>query len=110
MASIDAGELLPNEHVRTAVREGEVTQITRGATNRYAGAGDTFALEGERFEVTAVEERTLGDLTDADARREGSASLEAYRKRMRRVHGGNFEWDPTSDVVTYRFERLDADG
>lgn len=104
MASIDSGDLLPNEHVEQAVLSGDITQISRGASNRYAEEGDTFSIDGTDFEVTSVTERTLGDFTDADARREGSPSLEAYRERMVKVHGGNFEWDDESTIVTYRFE------
>jgi hypothetical protein len=107
MSEIDAGALLPNDRVKQSVLDGDVTQLTRGASNRYASEGDTFELEGETFEVTSVERRTLGDFTDADARREGSESLEAYRRRMERVHPGDFEWDDSDEVVTYRFERLD---
>ena len=105
MAEIDSGALLPNDRVQSMALDGEVTQIHRGGSERYAEAGDTFEIEGTTFEVTSVEERTLGDVTDADARREGSESLEAYKRRMERVHGGNFEWDDTSEVVRYRFER-----
>lgn len=104
MARIDADALLPNDHVKQAVLAGEITQLSRGATNRYAEAGDTFEIEETVFEVTSVDERTLGELTDEDARREGSESLEAYKERMHMVHGGDFEWDDTSDIVTYRFE------
>ncbi|MFQ3319807.1 MAG: hypothetical protein ACI8UR_002423 [Natronomonas sp.] len=104
MAHVDADDLLPNDHIKKAVLAGDVTQLSRGASNRYAEAGDTFTVEETEFEVTSVEERTLGDLTDADAKREGSSSLEAYKERMQRVHGGNFEWDDTSSIVTYRFE------
>jgi hypothetical protein len=88
-----------------SVADGEVTQLTRGAGNRYAEEGDTFEIDGEQFTVVSVEDRTLGDFTDADARREGSPSLEAYRERMKRVHPGDFEWDDTAEVRTYRFER-----
>ena len=77
-----------------------MTQIHRG--NRYADGGDTFELEGKPFEVVDVTEWTLGDLTDADARREGSPDLEAYRERLKRAHGGNFEWDDTATVVRHR--------
>ena len=104
MAEIDPDALLPNDRVKEAVLDGDITQLSRGAANRYAEAGDTFALDGTGFEVTAVDERTLGDLTDADAQREGSASLKAYKERMQHVHQGNFEWDDTSEIVTYRFE------
>ena len=105
MAEIDTGALLPNGRVRRMALDGEVTQIHRGGSERYAAEGDTFEIEGTTFEVTSVEERTLGDVTDADARREGSESLDAYRERMERVHGGSFEWDDASEVVRYRFER-----
>ncbi|WP_254839059.1 ASCH domain-containing protein [Natronomonas marina] len=105
MARIDPDALLPNDRVQEAALAGDVTQLSRGGSNRYAEAGDTFELDGTVFEVTAVEERTLGDLTDADAKREGSPSLEAYRARMEQVHPGDFEWDDTSEIVTYRFER-----
>ena len=108
MAEIDAGALLPNDRVRSMALDGEVTQIHRGGSERYAEAGDTFDIEGTTFEVTSVDERTLGDVTDADARREGSDSLEAYRRRMERVHGGNFDWNDASEVVRYRFERREA--
>jgi hypothetical protein len=95
MAEIDAGTLLPNDRVQSMALSGEVTQIHRGGSERYAEPGD-------------ADERTLGDMTDADARREGSESLEAYRERMVRVHGGNFEWDDSSEVVRYQFEKSEA--
>lgn len=107
MARIDADALLPNDHVKTAVKGGEVTQLSRGASNRYAEEGDTFDLGDETFEVVSVDERKLGELTDEDARREGSPSLDAYKQRMIAVHGGNFEWDDDSDIVSYRFERVE---
>lgn len=107
MADIDADALLPNARVKTAVREGDVTQLTRGASNRYAEEGDTFELAGETFEVTSVERRRLGSFTDEDARREGLESLSAYKARMKRVHPEGFEWDDTNEVLTYRFERAD---
>lgn len=104
MSEIDPDSLLPNDRVKTAVLNGEITQLSRGASNRYAEEGDTFVLADTRFEVTSVDERTLGELTDADARREGSPSLEAYKARMEKVHPGNFEWDDSSEIRTYRFE------
>ncbi|RLM88586.1 ASCH domain-containing protein [Halobellus sp. Atlit-38R] len=105
MSEIDAGDLLPNDRVQQSVLNGDVTQLTRGASNRYANEGDTFEIEGEAFEVTSVERRTLGDFTDADAQREGSESLEAYKRRMQHVHPGDFEWDDSDEVLTYQFER-----
>jgi len=104
MAQIDAGEILPNEHVQQMAAEGRVTQMHRG--HQYADEGDTFEIDGTAFEVTDVTHRTLGDMTDEDAQREGSADLEAYKQRMKKVHG-SFEWDDDSDVVRHRFEPVD---
>ncbi len=102
MAQIDADTLLPNNRVKQAVAAGDVTQLTRGQA--YAEAGDTFELDGQQFVVTAVDELTLGEFTDEDAQREGSTDLDAYKERMVRVHGGNFEWNDDADVIRHRFE------
>jgi len=105
MAHIDAGEILPNGHVQRLAAEGRVTQMHRG--HAYAEEGDTFDIDGQTFEVTDVAHRTLGDLTDEDAQREGSEDLDAYRKRLNRVHD-SFEWDDDSEVVRHRFEAVDG--
>ncbi len=102
MSEIDAGEVLPNDRVQQMVANGEVTQMHRGQA--YAEEGDTFEIDGETFAVVDVTHRTLGDLTDEDARAEGSEDLDAYKRRMEMVHGGNFEWDDDSDVVRHVFE------
>ncbi|WP_415378609.1 ASCH domain-containing protein [Halosimplex sp. TS25] len=101
MANIDASELLPNGHVQQLAADGEITQMHRG--HEYAEEGDIFEIDGRTFEVTDVTRRTLGDLTDEDARREGSEDLEGYRQRLNRVHD-EFEWDDDSEVVRHRFE------
>ncbi|MDB2262642.1 ASCH domain-containing protein [Halorubrum ezzemoulense] len=107
MADNDPADLLPNDRVKQAALDGEVTQLHRG--NRYGEEGDTFEIDGVAFELVEVTERTLGDMTDEDAKREGSPSLSAYKERMVRAHGGNFEWDDDADVVRHRFERADED-
>jgi hypothetical protein len=104
MARIDAETLLPNEHVMQAVGNGEMTQMHRGQA--YADVGDTFTVDGLEFEITEVEERQLGDLTDEDARAEGSQDLDAYRERLDRAHE-HFEWDDAADVVRHRFAPAD---
>jgi hypothetical protein len=106
MAHIDADVLLPNDRVAQMALAGDLTQLHRG--DRYADEGDTFDVEGTRFVVTAVDERTLGDLTDADARAEGSADLAAYRRRLEAVHD-SFEWDDDAPVVRHRFEKRAAE-
>ena len=105
MAHIDAGEILPNGHVQEMAAAGKVTQMHRG--HAYAEEGDTFDIDGQTFEVTDVTHRTLGDLTDEDARREVSEDLAAYRERLEAVHG-DFEWDDDSDVVRHRFAPVEG--
>jgi hypothetical protein len=46
-------------------------------------------------------------MTDEDARREGSADLDAYKERMVRAHGGDFEWNEDADVVRHRVARVE---
>jgi len=101
MADLDADTLLPNDRVKRMVQAGEMTQIHRG--NPYADAGDTFEIDGETYEVTEVAERTLGELTDEDARAEGSEDLEAYRRRLAHAHGGEFDWDDDAEVYLLAF-------
>jgi hypothetical protein len=101
MAEIDPGTLLPSERMIEQASEGEVTQIHRG--QRYAEEGDTFETDGQSFEVTEVTERTLGDITDEDARAEGARDLDHYREILERAHD-SFEWDDDSEIVVHRFE------
>ncbi|UPV98841.1 ASCH domain-containing protein [Halorussus gelatinilyticus] len=105
MADIDADTLLPNQRMRRGAQDGEISQIHRG--QQYAEEGDRFAVDGDAFEVVAVRERTLGDLTDEDARKEGMRDLEQYREILDRVHD-DFEWDDDSEVVLHRFERVES--
>jgi len=86
MSANDPADLLPNDRVKQAALDGDVTQLHRG--NRYGEEGDAFEVDGVTFELTEVTERTLGDMTDEDAKREGSPSLEAYKERMVHAHGG----------------------
>jgi hypothetical protein len=102
MSTVEADELLPSERMRTGAAEGEVTQVHRG--HRYADEGDTFTVDGASFEVVEVTERTLGDLTDEDVRKEGFDDLEGYRQMLNHAHE-HFEWDDGSEVVLHRFER-----
>jgi Ran GTPase-activating protein (RanGAP) involved in mRNA processing and transport len=105
MARIDSTTLLPNDHVEQLALDGDITQIHRG--NPYAEEGDTFDIDGTTFEVVEVSHRTLGDLTDEDARAEGSEDLDAYKKRLEHAHSDGFEWNDDADVVKHRFERRD---
>jgi len=104
MSEIDPDTLLPNDRMRQQALDGEVTQIHRG--QRYAEEGDTFDVDGTTFEVVAVDDRTLGDMTDADARAEGARNLEHYKQILERAHD-HFEWEDDSEIVRHRFERTD---
>ena len=102
MAELDPETLLPSERMKQQALDGDVTQIHRG--QQYADEGDTFDIEGTTFEVVTVSERTLGDMTDEDARAEGAKDLDHYRQILERAHD-NFEWDDDSDIVLHRFQR-----
>ena len=101
MGEIEPETLLPNERMRQGALDGDVTQIHRG--HSYAEEGDTFSIDGASFEVTDVTERTLGGLTDEDARAEGARDLDHYKQILERAHD-HFEWDD-SEIVCHRFER-----
>ncbi len=104
MSQIDADVLLPSPRLRELALAEEITQLHRGDV--YAEEGDTFEIEGTRFEVTEVTARRLGDLTDEDARAEGSPDLDAYRRRLDAAHE-NFEWDDDAEVHRHRFEQVE---
>lgn len=102
MGEIDAETLLPSPRMKERAKNGEIVQLHRG--NRYAAAGDTFAIDGESFEVLEVTERTLGDMTDEDAQKEGATDLEQYKQILEQAHD-NFEWDADSEIYLHRFEK-----
>ncbi|WP_136716657.1 ASCH domain-containing protein [Halorientalis salina] len=101
MSEIDPDTLLPSGRMREQALDGDVTQIHRG--QQYADVGDTFTIEGTTFEVVDVSERTLGDMTDDDARAEGARDLDHYKQILERAHD-NFEWDDDSEIIRHRFE------
>ncbi len=100
MAYVDASKLLPAERIRQQVLDGEITQLHRG--NQYAEEGDVFEIDGTEFVVTEVRMERLGDMTDKDARAEGSPDLESYKRRIERTH--DTEWDDDDEAVLHRFE------
>ena len=103
MSDAHADTLLPSERMREQALEGEVTQIHRGQA--YAEEGDSFEIDGVTFEVVEVTDRSLGDMTDEDARKEGARDLEQYKEMLRRSHD-DFERDDDSPIVRHRFERV----
>ncbi len=101
MGEIEPDTLLPSERMREQAVAGDVTQIHRG--QQYADVGDTFTVGETTFEIVDVTERTLGDMTDADAQAEGARDLDHYREILEHAHD-NFEWDDDSEIVRHRFE------
>lgn len=101
MGEIEPDVLLPSERMREQAVAGNVTQIHRG--QQYADEGDTFTVGETTFEIVEVSERTLGDMTDADAQAEGARDLEHYKEILEHAHD-NFEWDDDSEIVCHRFE------
>ena len=70
----------------------------------YAYPGETFLLEETEFTVTAVERKTLGDMTEDDAKAEGYPDLEAYKTIILRMHPG-MEWDGSHLLWVHIFEK-----
>ena len=89
--------------MREQALDGDVTQIHRGQA--YADEGDRFTVDDTTFEVVTVDERTLGEMTDEDARAEGARDLAHYKQILDRAHD-DFEWDDTAEIVRHRFERV----
>jgi hypothetical protein len=102
MADLDPETLLPSDRLQAQAVDGDVRQIHRGQA--YAEAGDTFRIDGTRFEVVEIRETTLGELTDADVQAEGADDLKHYKQMLERAHD-NFEWDDDAEIVCHRFER-----
>jgi len=98
-----ADTLLPSERMREQALEGDVTQIHRGQA--YAEEGDRFKIDDHEFEVVEVTERTMGDLTDDDARAEGARDLDHYKQILEMSHD-DFEWDDDDEIVCHRFEQV----
>jgi N4-acetylcytidine amidohydrolase len=82
------------------VLAGEKTATRRNG--RYADPGEVMILEGHRFVVENVYSQSLGELTDADARREGFDSVEDYKQSILSIHPG-MPWLPQMRVWVHEF-------
>ena len=90
--------------VRSAIKDEKTEQRRDGI---YGYPGEFFELEGEQFEITSLTHDRLGDMGEAEARKEGFDDLESYRSLIVRMHKG-MEWDPEHRVWVHRFKRDSA--
>src|SRR3954464_7403083 len=79
---------------------GEKTATRRNG--RYADPGEIMTLEGRQFVVEKVYSQSLGELTDADARREGFETVEEYKQTILSYHKG-MPWLPQMRVWVHEF-------
>jgi hypothetical protein len=93
---------------RLVTLEGDVKKVLAGEktatrrNGRYADPGEIMTLEGRQFVVENVYSQGLGELTDADARREGFESVEEYKQSILSIHPG-MPWLPQMRVWTHEF-------
>ncbi len=86
-----------------AALSGRKTQQRRDGV--YGYPEETFTLDGVDFVITALERKTIGDMTDADAQAEGYPTLEMYKNLILKMHAG-MEWDESAPVWVHHFKRV----
>ena len=87
-----------------SVVEGQKVQQRRNGV--YAYPGETFDLEGVKFEVIRIEHQRLGDMTEDEAIKEGFPDLETYRSIILRMHKG-MGWDIDHRVWMHEFQKVE---
>jgi hypothetical protein len=87
------------------VLSGEKTATRRNG--RYADPGEIMTLEGRQFVVENVYSQSLGELTDADARREGFETVEDYKQSILSMHPG-MPWLPQMRVWVHEFSPVEV--
>ena len=98
----EIARLVRHPKLAEAARAGRKNQQRRDGV--YAYPGETFELEGVRFTVTALEQRSLGEMTEADAQAEGYPDLAAYQDLILKMHAG-MNWDASHLVWVHHFEK-----
>ncbi len=96
--------LVRHKRLVSAARDGKKTEQRRDGI--YGYPGETFELEGQRFEIVGLSHDRLGDMSERDAQSEGHATLDDYRDLILRMHRG-MEWDVEHRVWVHRFRRMD---
>jgi len=100
--SCEINRLVTHPKLVESALAGTKTQQRRDGI--YAYPGETFMLEESEFTVTAVERKTLGDMTEADAAAEGYPNLDAYKTLILRMHPG-MEWDESHLLWVHIFQK-----
>jgi len=100
--SCEIDRLVTHAKLVEAALAGRKTEQRRDGV--YAYPGETFELEGIEFTVTGLEQKTLGDMTDADAQAEGYPSMEMYKGLILRMHEG-MKWNEKHKVWVHKFEK-----
>jgi N4-acetylcytidine amidohydrolase len=86
------------------VLEGKKTATRRNG--RYADVGEIMELKGKKFVVDNVYSQSLGELTDADAQREGFETVEEYKQSILSYHPG-MPWLPQMRVWVHEFSSVE---
>lgn len=100
--SCEIDRLVTHPKLVEATLAGQKTEQRRDGV--YAYPGEKFELNGIEFTVTALDRKTLGDMTDADAQAEGYPSMEAYKALILRMHAG-MKWNESHKVWVHKFEK-----
>jgi len=98
----DIDRLVTHTRLVESALAGTKTQQRRDGI--YAYPGETFELEGVEFTVTSLERKSLGDMTDDDARSEGFPNMEVYKQLILSMHKG-MSWDAGHLVWVHSFQR-----
>lgn len=98
-------QLITHEKLVAAAVSGNKTQQRRAGV--YGYPGEKFSLQDIEFEITGLRSERWGDISEADAHREGYPSLEMYRAIIERMHSG-MEWDQNQQVWVHEFARVEA--
>ena len=96
--SID--RLVTHKKLVASALAGTKTQQRRAGV--YGYPGESFELEGVKFEITSLRQEGLGKMTEADAHSEGYPDLESYRDLILRMHPG-MSWDEEFPVWVHEF-------
>ena len=94
--------LIRHPKLVAAVIDGQKNQQRRNGV--YGYPGEVFTLEGIEFEITALQQQAIGEMTDQDAQAEGFPSLAMYKEMILRMHA-SMEWNENGLVWVHSFRR-----